>query len=70
MKMNEETIMCKGDSNMKKPMIVTKTLDELGRILIPLQIRRTLDIKSGDKFEVYLDEEEVSITLKKIMEEK
>ena len=42
--------------NMKATGIVRR-VDELGRIVIPKEIRRNLGIKEGDPLEMYLDNE-------------
>ncbi len=47
---------------MKSTGIVRK-VDELGRIVLPIELRRTLDIAEKDSLEIYVDED--SIILKK-----
>ena len=47
---------------MKSTGIVRK-VDELGRIVLPIEMRRTLDIAEKDALEIYVDGE--SIMLKK-----
>lgn len=47
---------------MKSTGIVRK-VDELGRIVLPIELRRTLDIAEKDALEIYV--EEASIILKK-----
>lgn len=47
---------------MKSTGIVRK-VDELGRIVIPIELRRTLDIEEKDALEIYMNES--SIVLKK-----
>lgn len=47
---------------MKATGIVRK-VDELGRIVIPIELRRTLGIEIRDPLEIYVDEE--AIMLKK-----
>ena len=47
---------------MKSTGIVRK-VDELGRIVLPIELRRTLDIEEKDALEIYVDGE--SIILKK-----
>lgn len=42
---------------------VVRKIDELGRIVIPKEIRRTLGIKDGEEIEIFIDEE--NIILKK-----
>ncbi len=43
---------------MKSTGIVRK-VDELGRIVLPVELRRTLDIAVHDELEIYLDEDKV-----------
>lgn len=50
------------DMSMKSTGIVRK-VDELGRIVLPIELRRTLDIAEKDALEIYV--EESSIILKK-----
>lgn len=40
---------------MKATGIVRK-VDELGRVVIPIELRRTLGIKAGDALEIFTDE--------------
>lgn len=47
---------------MKSTGIVRK-VDELGRIVLPIELRRTLDIEERDSLEIYVDGS--SIVLKK-----
>ena len=49
---------------MKSTGIVRK-VDELGRIVMPIELRRTLDIAERDPLEIYVDGS--SIILKKYM---
>lgn len=43
---------------MKSTGIVRK-VDELGRIVLPIELRRTLDIAERDALEIYVDEERI-----------
>lgn len=52
----------KGDRNMKATGIVRK-VDELGRVVLPVELRKTFDIKKEDPLEIYVDGD--SIVLKK-----
>ena len=36
---------------------IIRRVDDLGRVVIPKEIRRTLRIKEGDPMELYVDEE-------------
>lgn len=47
---------------MKSTGIVRK-VDELGRIVLPIELRRTLDIAEKDALEIYVDDD--AIVLKK-----
>ena len=51
-----------GMVNLKSTGIVRK-VDELGRIVLPIELRRTLDIAEKDSLEIYMDGP--SIVLKK-----
>ena len=42
---------------------IVRRVDELGRIVLPIELRRTLDIAEKDALEIYV--EESSIVLKK-----
>ena len=48
----------KGVQNMKATGIVRK-IDELGRIVIPMELRRTMDIKERDPIEIFVDGERI-----------
>ena len=43
---------------MKSTGIVRK-VDELGRIVLPIELRRTLDSAERDELEIYLDDDKV-----------
>ena len=43
---------------MKSTGIVRK-VDELGRVVIPIELRRTLDIHEKDKIEIYVDNDQI-----------
>lgn len=42
---------------------IVRKVDELGRIVLPIELRRTLDIAEKDSLEIYMDG--ASIVLKK-----
>lgn len=48
----------KGISNMKATGIIRR-IDELGRIVIPKEIRRTLRLHEGDPMELYVEKDSV-----------
>ena len=43
---------------MKSTGIVRK-VDELGRVVIPIELRRTLDIAEKDALEIYVDADKI-----------
>src|SRR5690625_6562321 len=43
---------------MKSTGMVRK-VDELGRVVIPIELRRSLDIKEKDAIEIYVDEDQI-----------
>ncbi|NFF59825.1 AbrB/MazE/SpoVT family DNA-binding domain-containing protein [Clostridium botulinum] len=42
-----------------KSIGVVRRVDELGRIVIPVELRRTLDIAEKDALEIYVDGEQI-----------
>jgi len=42
---------------------ITRKIDSLGRVVLPIELRRTLDVSEGDSLEIYVDGD--SIILKK-----
>ncbi|MGK0465951.1 MAG: transcriptional pleiotropic regulator of transition state genes [Clostridium sp.] len=50
--------MFEEDFIMKSTGIVRK-VDELGRIVIPIELRRTLDIDIKDALEIYVDGDQI-----------
>ena len=46
---------------MKATGIVRK-VDELGRIVLPIELRRTLDIEERDSLEIYVDGSAIVLT--------
>ena len=47
-------INLKGIDFMKSTGIVRK-VDELGRVVLPIELRRTMDIDKGDPMEIYVE---------------
>ncbi|BBN98257.1 AbrB/MazE/SpoVT family DNA-binding domain-containing protein [Sporolactobacillus terrae] len=43
---------------MKSTGIVRK-VDELGRVVIPIELRRTMNIKEGDPLEIFTEDERI-----------
>ena len=42
---------------------IVRRIDELGRVVIPKEIRRTLDLAEGDPLELYLGEDGKTLVL-------
>lgn len=51
-------IYCKGGIHMKATGIV-RQLDPLGRIVLPVELRRTLNINKDDPLEIFVDGREI-----------
>ena len=47
-----------GDNLMKSTGIIRK-VDELGRIVLPIELRRTLDIAERDELEIYMENDRI-----------
>lgn len=47
------------------PNGIVRKIDELGRVVIPIEMRRVLNISEHDEIEICLDAESNSIILKK-----
>ena len=56
LKRNNNNIMKKGGRFLKATGVVRR-IDDLGRIVIPKEIRKTLRIKEGDPLEIFTDRE-------------
>jgi len=39
---------------------IVRRVDELGRVVLPIELRRTLSISDKDSLEIYVDEEKSS----------
>ncbi len=46
---------------------IVRRIDELGRIVIPREIRKQIGIHEGGPLEIYVDKKERTVTLKKYM---
>ena len=42
-----------------KAIGIVRKVDELGRIVLPIELRRTLDIEEKDSLEIYVDNDEI-----------
>lgn len=54
---------CEGKGAYMKATGIVRRIDDLGRIVIPKEIRKTLRIRDGESLEIFLDKD--TITLKK-----
>ncbi|NLA87908.1 MAG: AbrB/MazE/SpoVT family DNA-binding domain-containing protein [Clostridiales bacterium] len=41
---------------------IVRRVDELGRIVLPIELRRTMDIAEKDALEIYVDESSIILT--------
>lgn len=44
---------------------IVRRIDDLGRVVIPKEIRRNMGIKEGEPLEIYVDHETNSVVFKK-----
>ena len=52
--------MCaKGVGLRMKSTGIIRKVDELGRIVLPIEIRRTLDIEERDELEIFMDNDQI-----------
>ena len=51
---------------MEKPVAVTRRVDELGRIVLPIELRKQAGIEKGEEFQISLRESSGEIVLKKV----
>jgi transcriptional pleiotropic regulator of transition state genes len=49
-------------NSMVKSTGIVRKLDELGRIVLPIELRRTLDINEKDELEIYVDGRSIILT--------
>ena len=47
---------------MVKSTGIVRRLDELGRITLPIELRRTLGINDREPLEIYVDEDKIILT--------
>lgn len=51
---------------MTKNTPTIRTIDNLGRVILPASVREALDLKKSDNMEITLDEANGKIILKKV----
>ncbi|MGP3788186.1 AbrB/MazE/SpoVT family DNA-binding domain-containing protein [Paenibacillus sp. 1A_MP2] len=51
--------------NKSKHMGMVRNLDSLGRIVLPIELRRTLDVKTGDALDYFYEDSDEKIILRK-----
>ena len=49
------TFLLRKDERKMKSTGIVRKVDELGRIVLPIELRRTLDIAVKDSLEIYVD---------------
>ena len=59
------SIIIRGGNIVMKSTGIVRKVDELGRVVIPIELRRTLGIAEKDALEIYVDDDK--IILKKYM---
>jgi AbrB family transcriptional regulator, transcriptional pleiotropic regulator of transition state genes len=47
------------EGNLMKSTGIVRRVDELGRVVIPIELRRTLEIAEKDALEIYVDGEQI-----------
>lgn len=47
------------ENYMIKSTGIVRQVDELGRIVIPIELRRTLDIGTKDSLEIYVEDDQI-----------
>ena len=47
---------------------IVRRIDDLGRVVIPKEIRHSLNIEEGDPLEIYIDDKTKSVMFKKYLE--
>jgi transcriptional pleiotropic regulator of transition state genes len=48
-----------GECKMMKSTGIVRKVDELGRVVLPIELRRTLGIDEKDALEIYVDREKI-----------
>lgn len=59
---NDDELYLRGVNNiMMKSTGIVRKVDELGRVVIPIELRRTLGIGEKDALEIYVDGERIML---------
>ncbi len=61
--LKNQIIFLEGMDCIMKATGIVRKVDELGRVVLPMELRKTFDIKIKDAMEIYVDDE--AIILKK-----
>jgi AbrB family transcriptional regulator, transcriptional pleiotropic regulator of transition state genes len=56
---DEKEVVGGGEITVMKSTGIVRKVDELGRVVIPIELRRTLDINIKDPLEIYVDNDKV-----------
>jgi transcriptional pleiotropic regulator of transition state genes len=57
MKWRDEELCTNGSCAVMKATGIVRRVDELGRVVLPVELRRTLDISDRDALEIFTDDE-------------
>lgn len=57
--MSNFVAICIGRRKVLKSTGIVRKVDELGRVVIPIELRRTLNIEEKDSLEIYVDGEHI-----------
>lgn len=52
-------LFIEGENYLMKSTGIVRKVDELGRVVIPIELRRTLGIQEKDALEIYVDDERI-----------
>lgn len=55
----DRVVCLRGGIILRKSTGVVRKLDELGRVVLPVELRRNLSLGEGDGLEIYVDGEEI-----------
>ena len=52
-------LLYQGEDKVMKSTGIVRKVDELGRVVLPIELRRTMDIEQKDSLEIYVEEGQV-----------